>query len=210
MVKDTRFDETPVRMANIEREKTGYKLKGFLNAETVDILKTVIRTHNLQPSRYIFVDKFNNGSTERLRRRYNIALAKAGFGENVTKHHNHYYARVIHIHSHKLGKFHLKVYEKRFYSLAIGAGVPDEIVQAMLGRKQYLDQYLRMPLVKKQEFAAKILRAVSIYRDKANKAEMKDKVKEILGMTDLADEQFEKIMQTLRFQDLTLDVNRNW
>lgn len=52
----------------------------------------------------------------------------------------------------------------------------------MLGRKQYLDQYYHQPLEKRQEFARKILKTVSIWSDKQDKAEVAQQIAKTIGI----------------------------
>ncbi len=67
--------------------------------------------------------------------------------------------------------------------------MPEYVAQGMLGRKQYLDQYLRMPLEKRQEFAKKILYAVNVYSDKADKQEVLQKAGQIMGFDNMTEQQ---------------------
>lgn len=60
--------------------------------------------------------------------------------------------------------------------------MPTYVAQAMLGRGAYLDEYYIQPLDKRQEFARKILKAVSMLVDKADKTEIANKTAEILGI----------------------------
>lgn len=60
--------------------------------------------------------------------------------------------------------------------------MPEYVVQGMLGRKKYLDQYMALPLADKQAFAKKILKVVSIYADKADKQEVVKQMAQIMGI----------------------------
>lgn len=155
-VKDIKFEEDPVRGTKY-REKTGEKLEFFLNKETTEALKQIIEHEQKGPDDYIFVQSFNPLTGQKLREYYNVAVARAGHGKLI-KTKNGYYAQVDKIEGHTFGKFHPKVYKKRWFSLAIMAGVPVYVAQGMLGRKQYLDEYMRVPIDKKRDFARKILR----------------------------------------------------
>jgi len=186
-VKDIRFSEDPARI-EIEREKTGHKIECFISAETVGTLKTIISTKDLKESDYLFCKSFKHYVTGQLRDRYNVALAKAGFGTVVRKGRT-YKARVEKIEGHSFGKYHLKVYKKRWFTIVTGAGVPEYVAQAMLGRHAYLMQYYRQPLEKRQEFAKKILAAVSVYADKQNKQEILQKAGQLLGLENVTEEQ---------------------
>lgn len=64
-------------------------------------------------------------------------------------------ATVSKIDRHSSGKYHLKVYKKHWFTLVVVAGVPEYVAQGMLGRKQYLDQYLRLPLEKDKNLLEK-------------------------------------------------------
>lgn len=65
----------------------------------------------------------------------------------------------------KTGMYSVNIQDtKKVLALASNNGCT-YIVHAMLGRKQYLDQYNATP-VERHEFARKILRAVSLYADK--------------------------------------------
>ena len=119
-----------------------------------------------------------------MREAYNLALARAGFGEIICDKRGkstRYRARVKKIEGHVFGKYHLKVYKKRWFTMAVTA-VPTYVAQAMLGRGAYLDEYYIQPLDKRQEFARKILKAVSMLVDKADKTEIANKTAEILGI----------------------------
>lgn len=179
-----KFDESPVRITK-DREKTGQRLEGFISDGTAETIKQIIRLENKQPGDYIFASNFTGYTVKNLRDSYNLAVARAGFGEVIKDTRNgstRYRARIQKIEGHSFGKYHLKVLKKRWFTLAITAGVPEYVAQGMLGRKQYLDQYLRLPLEKKQEYAKKILKAVSIYSDKADKQEVIDQVAKSLGI----------------------------
>ena len=60
--------------------------------------------------------------------------------------------------------------------------MPTYVAQAMLGRGAYLDEYYIQPLEKRQEFGRKILKAVAVMTDKADKTEIVSKTAEILGI----------------------------
>ena len=66
--------------------------------------------------------------------------------------------------------------------MVVAAGVPEYVAQGMLGRKKYLDEYMRLPLDKKRDTAKKILKIVEIYPSETDKQEVLDKTSEILGM----------------------------
>lgn len=167
-----------------------------MNKETVAAIQQRIKNENLGPDDYIFFEKFTNNSVGHLRTRYNTAVAKAGFG-TLVKTKGGYYGKVDKIDGHKYGKYHMKVFKKRWFSLAIAAGVPEYVVQGMLGRKQDLDEYSRQPLAKRQEFAKKRLRQVSIYRDEKDKEQMLEEAGKMLGLGKLTPEQAAQLKEKL-------------
>jgi hypothetical protein len=160
-----KFDEDPVRIL-IEREKTSEPITTFINDQTAEGVKML--TANKGPDDYVFCDQFTQYTISSLRSLYNGAAKRAGLNEKIS--------------GHRFGKYHLKIYKKRWFTLAISAGVPEYVVQGMLGRKKYLDQYMALPLEDKRAFAKKILKIVSIYADKASQQEVLDRTSEILGM----------------------------
>lgn len=194
--KDIKFDEQPVR-GEKEREKTGETLEFFLNKETADAIQQRIKNDNLGSEDYIFVEKFTKNSVHHLRTRYNTAVAKAGFG-TLVKAKGGYYGKVEKIDGHKYGKYHMKEFKKRWFSLATAAGVPEYITQGTLGRRQYLDEYLRVPLEKKREFARKILRLVSVYREKNQEQALED-MGQLLGIEKLTPEQAAMLKEKLQW-----------
>lgn len=74
--------------------------------------------------------KFTFDTTRSIRSLYNEAAKRAGLNEKIS--------------GHRYGKYHFKIYKKRWFSEAIKAGVPEYIVMGMLGRKKYLDQYMAL------------------------------------------------------------------
>jgi hypothetical protein len=59
--------------------------------------------------------------------------------------------------------------------------MPEYIVQGMLGRKQYLDEYNHQPLNIRQQFARKILRAVNVYTTEKSEEEQLEELGKIVG-----------------------------
>ncbi|WP_415283911.1 hypothetical protein [Candidatus Nitrososphaera sp. FF02] len=197
-VKDLRFNEEPVRI-NKDREKTGKLLEGFLSAETVETLTQIIRVENKGQNDYLFATNFTGHTLKNLREAYNLAVARAGFGEiikDTRKGSTRYRARVKKIDGHVFGKYHLKVYKKRWFTIAVTV-VPVYVAQAMLGRGAYLDEYYIQPLEKRQEFGRKILKAVSTLTVKADKADIVASVAETLGIdsSTLSDEKLSKLRE---------------
>ena len=174
--KYIRFEESPVR------------------DDTAEALKLLIGNKGLDD--YIFVKKYTNHSPQYLRSEYNKAVANAGFGKLV-KGKSSSWAKVETIDGHPFGKYHLKVFKKRWFSLAIASGVPEYIVMGMLGRKQYLDEYNRQPLAKKQEFARKILRAVNVYADEKTEEQQLEEIAKVMGVEKATPEQKARLKEAL-------------
>jgi hypothetical protein len=65
-----------------------------------------------------------------LRAMYSRAVCAAGF-RTIVQTKTGSYGRVDKIDGHIFGKLHMKVFKKRWFSLAIASGVPEYIVQAM-------------------------------------------------------------------------------
>lgn len=159
-VGDIYENETPARVVTT-RQKTGKQLEAFIGAKTLDAIKKLIADNNRGPGDYIFVRNFSTNMLSSVRAKYNIAVARAGYGQ-IIENENSQYAINEKIAGHKYGRYHLKVYKKRWFTKAIIAGVPEYAAQAMLGRKQYLDTYFKLPLQTRREFAEKILASVTI------------------------------------------------
>jgi hypothetical protein len=181
-VKDVKFDETPARI-NKDREKTGEALEGFLSQGTVDTLTSMIKFKHKQADDYLFTTKLTGYTLKGFRDRYNLAVAKAGFG-TVHKQVNgrKYMAIVDKIDGHKFGKYHLKVFKKRWFTLVVSSGIAEYVAQGMLGRKQYLDEYMRLSLDQKRQFATKILRVVSLEHVKKTPEQTAQEASALLGM----------------------------
>jgi hypothetical protein len=162
-----------------------------------------MRIENKQADDYLFTDKaFTNYTLRSIRDGYNLAVAKAGFGKLKriqTKAGPKYRGLVEKIEGHKFGKYHLKIYKKRWLTLAISPEVQAYTAQAMLGRGAYLKQYYILPLEKRQEYARKILKAVNPYADKADKQETVKQLAQMLGLKadDLTDEKIAAIQGLL-------------
>jgi len=164
--KDYRFDEDPVRIVT-ERHKTGEYIETFCTKETGEETKRFIASNNLQPDDYIFLKTIGKRGADKVAAQYAKVLAKAGLDEKIE--------------GHKYRKFHLHVYRKRWFTKAINV-VPAYIAHAMLGRKQYLDQYLAHPLSDRQVFYKKIAKHVSVHESKADKAEVLAEASKIAGV----------------------------
>lgn len=199
-VKQIKFDEDIPRIV-IEREKTGELLTGFLGQTTADTLKAIIHAENKQPDDYLFTSAYSAYTVGNLSEQYNLAVAKAGFYKLVvskdSKGFTRKRAKVEAIDGHVTGKYHLKVYKKRWFTLSITAGVPEYVAQGMLGRKKYLDQYLRLPVEMKQDFARKILEKVDVYAPKVDDTQKRKAVANVLGLDDLTPEQMTKLREKL-------------
>lgn len=174
------FDEQPVRL-EFKRKKTGKPITQFLSDHTAQLLKTLCA--NKANDDYVFTDSFNAYRVANMRQMYNRAVKRAGLNEKIA--------------GHKFGKYHMKIYKKRWFTLAVASGVPEYVAQAMLGRKKYLDQYMALPLDQKREFAKKILRKVSIYSTPEDEAEKRRIAAETLGLPSLTAEQFAKLRGVL-------------
>lgn len=187
-VKDIKFDESPARI-NKDREKTGEALEGFLSEKTVDTLRSLIRDKTKQTDDYVFAKVYNGYALKSIRERYNLAVARAGFGtlerkvnKKTGKLSRRYMPTVDKIHGHKFGKYHMKVFKKRWFTLVIASGIPEYVAQGMLGRKQYLDEYMRLSLEHKRAFAQKILKVVSLDIAEKNTAKTAAAVSDMLGV----------------------------
>jgi integrase len=161
-----KFDEDPVRIIT-ERHKTGEYIETFCTKETGEETRRFIEANNIGPDDLIFLKTLGKRGADKAAEQYGKVLAKAGLDEKIEGHNYH--------------KFHLHVYRARWFSKAINV-VPAYIAHAMLGRKQYLDQYLSHPLSDRQAFYKKIAKHVSVHESKADKQEVIDKAAEMLGM----------------------------
>lgn len=170
------FDETPVRL-EFKRKKTAKPITQFLGEHTAQLLKTLCADKTADD--YVFTETFNEYRVTNMRQMYNKAVKRAGLNEKIP--------------GHKFGKYHMKIFKKRWFTLAISAGVPEYVAQAMLGRKKYLDQYMALPLDQKREFAKKILRKVALYAQPEDEAEKRRILAETLGLPELTDAQMQAI-----------------
>jgi hypothetical protein len=177
---DFYFDEKPVRISK-DRQKTGKKLTGFLSDSTAQIINQIIETENKQPQDYIFSKNYTPLTVKQLSSNFKYAVVKAGFGKMV-KYKTGHAAVPNKIEGHTYSKYHLKVFKKRWFTMAVASGIPEYVAQGMLGRKKYLDEYMRLPLDKKAEFAKKILKIVEIYPSETDKQEVLAKASEMLGI----------------------------
>lgn len=162
-----KFDEDPVRIS-IEREKTSEPITAFINYQTAEGIKML--TNGKGPDDFVFTKMFTFDTTRSIRSLYNEAVKRAGLNEKIS--------------GHRYGKYHFKIYKKRWFSEAIKAGVPEYIVMGMLGRKKYLDQYMALTLDDKRAYAKKILKKVSIYADKADKTEIARQMAQVMGVAE--------------------------
>lgn len=145
---------------------------------------------------YIFVANFTPQSVNMLRAMYSRAVCAAGF-RTIVQTKTGSYGRVDKIDGHIFGKLHMKVLKKRWFSLAIASGVPEYIVQGMLGRKQYLDEYNRQPLNIRQQFARKILRAVNVYATEKSEEEQLEELGKITDVENVSPEQKARLREVL-------------
>lgn len=196
--KEIRFDENPVRVV-IEREKTGEHIETYFNNYTVDALKQVISLNNVAEDDYIFINgEFTDAKIKQMRHAYNFAVARAGFGkvtyEKDKRGKVQRKVKLEKIDGHKFGKYHLKVFKKRWFSIATSV-VDDYVAHGMLGRGAYLDEYMAHPLEKRREFARKILKAVNIYAHAKSEDERLIEAGEALGLNKLSPEQATKLKE---------------
>jgi len=63
----------------------------------------------------------------------------------------------------------------------------------MLGRKQYLDQYLAHPLTERQVFYKKIAKHVGLFESREDEETKRKQAAELLGLDDLSPEQVQKL-----------------
>jgi hypothetical protein len=104
-----------------------------------------------------------------------------------------------------ISKYHFKIFKKRWFTMAITAGEPEYVAQAMLGRKKYLDQYMALPLDQKREFGKKILRKVAVYSTQADASERRRSLAETLGIPfEQITPEFEAKMRSALFRMLDL------
>ncbi len=171
-VANFRFSEQPVRIETI-RLKTSQQIETFITDETALLLKQIIEKEKLQQNDYVFAKRYSNRTVDIIRFQFKKALIKAKLAEKIP--------------GHKYYKFHLHTLRKRWFTKAISAGVPDYICHAMLGRKRYLDQYLRLPLDEKCEWYRKIAKEVNVYESKKNRAEILAEASKLLNM-DISEE----------------------
>lgn len=164
--KDFAFNEDPVRIVT-ERFKTGEQIETFCTKETAKLIQQIINENDKQDTDYIFVRQIGKRTADMLTEQYRRALHKAELDQKID--------------DHKYYKFHFHIYRKRWFTKAINV-VPAYVAHAMLGRKQYLDQYLAHSLNERRAFYKKITRHVSPFESKADKAEVLAEASEILGV----------------------------
>lgn len=182
------FDEKPVRL-EFRRKKTSKPVTAFISDTTAQLLKRLCTDKS--DSDFVFTDSFTPYRVANMRQMYNRSIKRAGLAGEKVKVID---AATGEAKDHKFGKYHMKIYKKRFFTLAIAAGVPEFVVQGMLGRKKYLDQYMALPLDKKREFASRVLAQVSIYAEPQNKQVVRAQVAEVLGLENVDD----KTLSTLK------------
>lgn len=160
------FDETPVRI-QFKRKKTGKPITQFANSHTANALREQIKLTD-SPQGFVFFKEPKQRSYSTFYDNYNEALKRVGMAEKIE--------------GSNIGKYHFKIFKKRWFTMAITAGVPEFVAQGMLGRKKYLDQYMALPLEEKRDFAKKILRKVSIYSSEQDQAERRKNLSDMLGL----------------------------
>lgn len=172
--KDYKFDEDPVRIVT-QRFKTGEHIETFITNETAATTKQLITNRNIKPDNYIFVKRLGSRGADKFAEAYIKALRKAGLDQRLE-------VRIgDQVREHNYFKFHLHIYRKRWFTKAINV-VPAYVAHTMLGRKQYLDQYLAHPLSERQTFYKKIAKHVGIFENKTDKQEIAEQVAKTLGI----------------------------
>lgn len=166
------FDETPTRI-QFKRKKTSKPITQFINDFTANALKSQLAKNG--ENGFVFVTELKARSCGKFYRLYARKLEEIGLNEKLD--------------DSKTSKYHFKIFKKRWFTMAISAGIPEYVAQGMLGRKKYLDQYMALPLDQKREFAKKILRKTSVYASKEDEAEKRRALAEALGLPDLSAEQ---------------------
>jgi|GEM_PF-1937615 len=179
-VKDFKFEESPVRIL-ARRSKTGTDHETFITDETAALLKQRIWRKKFSPDSYIFAKNVGKRTADNLRARYKDTLKKAGLAEKIE--------------GHRFYKFHLHVYRKRWFTRAINV-VPAYVAHAMLGRKQYLDEYLRLTQEERGTLYKKIARHVSVFESKTEKAELLAEASRLLGV-ELTEEKLQALKSVM-------------
>lgn len=100
------------------------------------------------------------------------------------------------IEGHRYRKFHLHIYRHRWFTKAINA-VPAYVAHAMLGRSQYLAQYLTHSLAERQAFYQKIAKHVSVHTREQDEDEKAKIAAEVLGLPSMSAEQFAQLRGVL-------------
>src|SRR5690606_14420478 len=188
-VSDFHFDE-PVCRITTQRVKTGEQIETFCTKTTADAVKQIITNKRKQKDDYVFVKQVNSTTADSVANLYARALRRAGLAKKLRVADGE--AR----RDHRYFQFHLHIFRKRWFTKAVEAGVPDYIVHAMLGRKQYLSQYLQMPLASKQAHYRKIARQVSVFEPKATKGELITQMSTILGK-ELTEAEFDQMRNAM-------------
>ena len=172
-VEDFKFDEDPVRLY-IRRAKQYEKpFETFVTKETGKLIKQL--TVNKNPTDLVFLDKWYTHAGDVLRHSYIRALRRAGLNRKID--------------GHKYLKYHLHVYRKRFFTRGLSAIKSDFIVHAMMGHKQYLDQYFRMPIEERRQHYITMSKNLSVFESKITEEEKLKAASDILGI-DVTEKKF--------------------
>jgi integrase len=183
--KDYHFDEDPVRIET-HRFKTGEYIETFVTRETANTTKQIIAHFKLGPDDYIFVKHIKKHTADKFSETYITALQKAGLDQKLE-------IRIAdEVKQHRYYKYHLHIYRKRWFTKAINV-MPAYVAYAMLGRKQYLDQYLAHPLSERQAFYKKISKHVGLFESKQDEETKRKQAAEMLGLDDLSPQQMTKL-----------------
>lgn len=180
--KDFHFSEDPVRIVT-ERFKTGEEIETFCTKETADVLRQLIEAKSLKDADLVFLRKIGKRGADKIAEQYAVILKKAGLDEKIE--------------GHTYRKFHLHVYRKRWFTKAINV-VPAYVAHEMLGRKQYLDQYLAHPISDRQAFYKKIAKHVSVFESKEDKAQVIQKAGQLLGLENFTEAQAQQLKTVLQ------------
>jgi len=164
-VSDFHFDESPVRITLV-RGKTKVQHESFVGEGTAKLIEQLIKVQKKKPNDYVFVRVLSCRSPPNTRREFIKALKRANLDSKIE--------------GHKWHRFHPHVFRKRWFSKALNA-VDAYIAHAMLGRRQYMAQYLRKSLSERQELYRKISKFVSVFETQASKEQVAKEVSALLG-----------------------------
>lgn len=161
MVWDMHLDEKPVRISiRAQTTKNQRPREVFITDETEETIRQLIKQKNKQNSDYVFFSKISKNTRSYINIEYIKILKRAGLDQKIE--------------GHTFYKLHIHTWRKRFFTAGIEAGIPAEIVHAMKGEKRYLDEYLKLPIEKKREYARKLFTKVAIFKKPETKVPLKE------------------------------------